>query len=79
MNMPDPTTTVDSGSLAQVLIGLGEIKTDLAVVKTKLEAVPDHEQRIRSLERFRFTIAGAGTLGGGLAALLINYLQNMHH
>ena len=79
MPPPDPTTTVDTGSLAAVLIGLGEIKTDLAVVKTKLEAVPDHEQRIRSLERFRFTIAGAGALAGALAAWLITYLQNIHH
>lgn len=53
MGAPPPAqpVTVSDGQLGQVLYALGELRSDVAVIKTKLEDVPDHEQRIRDLER----------------------------
>lgn len=39
------------GTQAQILLKLGEISTQVAVITQKLEAIPDHEQRIRANER----------------------------
>jgi hypothetical protein len=76
--MPDETA-----SIAQVLIGIGEIRTQTAVINTKLDGAltkaDDHEGRIRTLERFRFTLIGAGGVAGGLVGFLVNYLANLHH
>jgi hypothetical protein len=60
---------------AQILIALGELKSQVAVVDTKLGAIPteDHENRIRALERFRWTIGGLA-LAGGAASSLVGYL-----
>ena len=70
------------GQLSQVLIGLGELKTSVAVVDTKLtdslKDVSDHESRIRALERFRFSLLGAGIVGGAVASWLINHLGSIH-
>jgi hypothetical protein len=38
------------GMLAQILLKQGEMGTQLAVISEKLSDLPDHEQRIRTLE-----------------------------
>lgn len=45
--MPDSEQSSANGIQAQVLIKLGEIGTDVAVIKSQLTILPDHEQRIR--------------------------------
>ena len=58
--------------LAQILLKQGEISTTLAVMNETLKAIPDHEFRIRALERFRFTLAGLSVVGG-VAAGTVGY------
>jgi hypothetical protein len=36
-----------------------EMGAQLAVIHEQLKAIPDHETRIRALERFRFSLLGA--------------------
>jgi hypothetical protein len=68
MNAPAP----DSNSmLAQILIKQGEMGTQLAVITEQLKAVPDHENRIRSLERWRYGLPLAGVLAIGSTAISI--------
>jgi hypothetical protein len=72
--MPDSETpsVIPDGIMAQILLKQGEMGTQLAVIGTKLDAIPfaDHESRIRSLERFRYTLAGGSFLGGVLAGFI---------
>lgn len=78
---PDATSIAShEGTSAQIFLALGEIKTSLAVMDQKLQALPDHEMRIRALERFRFTLLGGGALGGALAGWFASWVtQNWHH
>lgn len=39
-------------------IMMTEMHGDLRFIKAKIEAIPDHENRLRSLERFRYAIPG---------------------
>lgn len=50
---PDPS---GGGLLGQILIKQGELGTQLAVISEQLKAVPDHETRIRSLEKWRYSM-----------------------
>lgn len=59
--------------LAQILAKQAEMSTQLAVIIEQLKTMPDHEQRIRVLERFRYTLAGMALLGG-VAAGSLGYL-----
>ena len=65
-------TTGDSGMLTQILVTTTQTQTDVAVMKEQMKAVPDHEARIRSLERFKFTVAG-GSFFGGLVSGGVGY------
>lgn len=68
--------------LAQVLLEQGKASTTLAVIteqlKTLLNTANDHELRIRSLERFRWTLGGLA-LAGGAASTLLGYLLGHGH
>lgn len=75
---PDGLTT-DSGIMGQVLIKQGEIIAQLAVITVRLEAVPDHESRIRSLERFKWTISGMSFLGGLISGAVGYWLGHVIH
>ena len=59
------------GTQAQILLELGKMNTKLAVMDTKLDAIPDHEARIRSLERWRYGLPLTGLIAAGSAALAI--------
>lgn len=52
MTMP---AAPDQG-MAQVLIKLGEMGAQLAAIDERLKAVPDHETRIRALEKWRYSL-----------------------
>lgn len=75
--MPDPQA---NGQIAQVLIELGKLSTGVAVLATKFDSIPvaDHENRLRSLERFKWMLMGSTMAGGGLAGYLAG-LAAQHH
>jgi len=73
-----PPPSPDSAILNQILLKLGEMGTQLAVMGEQLKELPDHEQRIRSLERFRWTFAGisvVGSLVSGFAGYLVGHVS----
>jgi hypothetical protein len=55
MDGPQPTVV----SLLDIYTKQIEMKVQLAVINEKLADLPDHEARLRTLERFRFTLLGA--------------------
>lgn len=73
---------------AQVLIKLGEISERVAVVQTKQDGLKDqidrlpladYETRLRSLEKFRYMVAGASLLGGAVAGWIASALSAHVH
>jgi hypothetical protein len=67
---PEPGASM----LAQIFAKLGEMGEKLAAISVTLSAVPDHEQRIRSLEAAKAKAWGAaaaiGAICGGGASWL---------
>jgi hypothetical protein len=55
MDMPD---TPGGPTLLDIFAKQVELGVQLAVITEQLKQLPDHEMRIRSIERFRFTLAG---------------------
>lgn len=51
--------------LSQILLEQGKMSVQLAVISEQLKAVPDHETRIRSLERWKYGMPVAGLLAVG--------------
>lgn len=66
MTTPQPPA---SATTDQILIELGKMSATLAVVAEKLNALPDHEARIRKLEQWRYGLPLSGTLAAGSIAL----------
>ncbi len=73
-----------NGQLAQVLVELGKLSTQSAVIQAKQDSlrekidalpIPDHEARLRSLERFKWMLAGASLLGGSLAGGVVDLIM----
>jgi hypothetical protein len=48
---------------------LAAIREDVAYIKAKIESLPDHETRLRTLERFRYAIPGVSVLSFIVAAI----------
>lgn len=67
----------DSAVPAQILLKLGEMSVQLAVIAEQLKAVPDHEARIRSLERWKYGLPVAGLLAAG--SLIAAVASFLHH
>jgi 50S ribosomal subunit-associated GTPase HflX len=44
-----------------------ETREDVADIKARIESLPDHEGRLRSLERFRYAVPGAALVGVAVA------------
>jgi hypothetical protein len=71
MNMP-------SSDAAQILVKLGEMGAQLAVIGEQLKSIPDHEARLRALERARWpwpTVAAVAAVGAAVAA----WTSFLHH
>ena len=80
MTAPQSVTAPPAeGMPAQILLKLGEMGEKLAVINTKLDALPDHEARIRALERFRFTLAGLSIVGGIVAGAIGYWVGHVLH
>lgn len=60
---PGPTAEV------QILLKLGEMGTQLAVISEQLKDVPDHETRIRALEKWRYGLPLATLMSAGSMVL----------
>ena len=58
---------VASVSVLDVFAKVVEMQVQLASINVKLDDLPDHEARLRVLERFRYTLVGLATVVGGLA------------
>lgn len=71
MTQPPQQVAVSAAQITVVDVFAKQIEmgAQLAVITEQLRAIPDHEQRIRALERFRFTVAGLSTIGGIIAGL----------
>ncbi len=54
-----PPVQPDTSATSQILLKLGEMGTQLAVIHEQLKDLPDHEQRIRVLETGRNRLLGA--------------------
>ena len=75
INMGDdvtiPAGAVTTADLYRELIGM---RVDVARALTKLDAAAaidsDHEQRLRALERFRFTLLGASVVASAVFSAL---------
>lgn len=74
------TSPAPDGQMAQVLIEIGKLSTQVAVIGTKQDGITekiaslpikDHEFRLRSLERFKWMLLGASLAGGGAAGALV--------
>jgi hypothetical protein len=60
MTMPDQpgSGVADSALSAQILVEIGKLQTQVAVMDERLKAIPDHETRLRDAERERSEISG---------------------
>ena len=69
----------DDANAAAILIKLGEMGAQLAVIGEQLKSIPDHEQRIRDLERGRWPLPAVCALCTVLsgAAAWLSFL--IHH
>lgn len=68
--------TLEDGPISQVLLKLGEMGTDIAVIKEKMTVISDHEFRIRSLERWKYSLPIALLFAiGSVAASILSLLQ----
>lgn len=64
---PQPIMPVATVSVLDVFAKVVEMQVQLASINVKLDDLPDHEARLRVLERFRYTLVGLATVVGGAA------------
>lgn len=86
----DPTFPPGVITAADLYREVTGMRTDLAmfagrmaVVETRNQAADglhaDHESRLRALERFRYSLMGAGVLAGSAAGIVSSYLMQRGH
>ena len=61
------------------MLQLRKMETRLAVITEKLSTLPDHESRIRTLERFKYTIAGFSLFGGMVSGFVGYWIGHIIH
>lgn len=49
---------------------LGDISDSMIRMEERVSVLPDHEARIRMLEKFRYTLMGAALLAGTSAGII---------
>lgn len=74
---PPATVPVATVSVLDVFARVVEMQVQLGAINEKLQDLPDHETRIRLLERFRYTLAGFAVFAGGISGYL-GYLIGRH-
>lgn len=75
--MPETPVSAEGALSAQILLKLGELSAAIQVMNEKLSKLPDHEERIRQLERFRYLLTGAVLLGSGAAGVLGAFIEHV--
>ena len=60
---------IEDNTLRDLLI---ETREDVSYIKAKIEAVPDHENRIRSLERKVWGFAGVAGIAAAVVGAFIH-------
>lgn len=79
--------TITMGDLYRELVGM---RTDITKALTRIEVIDsrngdadklhaDHEARLRTLERFRYTLAGLSVIGGAAAGWVGYMLGHIYH
>lgn len=66
-----------SDNSAQILIKLGEMAAQLAVMGEQLKSITDHEQRIRALERWKYSLPVALLMA--LTSVALTAYGAVHH
>ncbi len=83
MTAPAPSLIPsDTAATTQILLKLGEMGTQLAVIHEQLKDLPDHEARIRILETSRNKLLGAAVAVSAFvsaAGTWIGLLISSHH
>lgn len=69
--MGQPAMPPSSDPTSQILVELGKINVTLAIMSKTMEAIPDHESRIRKLEAWRYGLPLSGLLAIASAALSV--------
>lgn len=72
MTHPPQASTNDA-----ILLKLGEMGAQLAVITEQLKDVPDHETRLRALEKWRYGLPFAGLLA--IASAGLSVWATLHH
>lgn len=75
--MTAPVLPPSSDPTSQILVELGKINVTLAIISKTLDAIPDHEQRIRKLEAWRYGLPMTGLVA--VASLALGVYEVMHH
>lgn len=65
------TTPNPDGQIGQIFVELGKISVQLAHMEEALKAVPDHEARIRALEKWRYGLPLAGVTAAASIAISV--------
>ncbi len=68
MTAPPLAQPLPLEGMAQVLIELGKISTQIAVMDERVKAIPDHETRLRRLEEARAKIIGGAVAVSALVS-----------
>lgn len=66
--MTMPGSDGDS-TAAAILVELGKMGAQLAVIGEQLKAIPDHENRIRKLEAARWPLPTVAAVSAAIAAI----------
>lgn len=72
-------TVVGTVSVLDVFARVVQMQVELAKIDEKLSLLPDHETRIRLLERFRYTLLGGSILAGGISGYVGYLLGHINH
>lgn len=67
--MSMPGYSDDTVRLVDIFAKQIELQGQLGIISARLEAIPDHEQRIRALEKWRYGLPLATVMSAGSLAL----------
>jgi hypothetical protein len=71
---PDPVAVIHLSDLYTEML---KQSAQLAVIADRMNQLPDHEQRIRSLEKWRYSLPVA--VGSGLCSGVLSVWAIVHH
>jgi hypothetical protein len=74
-------TELPSGGIttADLYRKLGDISDTVIRMEERVKVLPDFEQRLRVVERFRYTLMGAAVAAGTTSGILSTLVANRGH